>query len=61
MLPTRQSLLQVLEHALRHSLKSVFEASPGRIVTVAFLNSSLNSFLPPLNALRHTSVHGTER
>jgi hypothetical protein len=60
-LPARQTLLEALEHALVPDLKGVFEANPGKSVAVAFLNTSLNSFLPPLDALRYTSTHGTEK
>jgi hypothetical protein len=64
----RQTLLEALEHALLPDLKAMFEAaSPGRSVAVAFLNTSLNSFLPPQDALRYTpsastsTMHNTER
>jgi hypothetical protein len=63
--PARQTLLDALEHALLPDLKGVFEAaSPGRNVAVAFLNTSLNSFLPPLDVLCRTpptSQQGAER
>lgn len=59
--PARQALLEALQHALMPNLKGIFEASPGRSVAVAFLSTSLNSFLPPLSALRYTATHSTER
>jgi len=49
--PDRRILLEALEHALLPDLKGVFESNSGKSVAVTFLNTSLNSFLPPEDAL----------
>lgn len=37
-------------------LKGVFEANPGKNVSIAFMNTSLNSFLPPPESLFQSNI-----
>lgn len=52
--PSRITLLEALGHALQPDLKAIYETNPEKSVAVTFLNTSLNDFLPPLDALAGT-------